>query len=591
MKKFFSTILLSSILLSFVLVFSSCKKEDETPAGFDISGYSIVISETAGDDLSAAAGALKNRIEESAKVSLIVKDDWNTDGEDISSAKEILIGNTNREETASAKAVLDKTDNEEAYFIEVSENKIVILGKSEDITIRAIKYFATNFVGTSKKEGTLALDAGFKTGGIADTSTTIFPENLIEFSYSQKYNIYGNDINITSTLSYPKMIQLQHQPDEADNGTLVATLNSGDSFYRILKSFDDGETWREAALVYDSVNIGKGIFGGRMPYLYEMPVDMGDFKKGDLILAGTSSDGNSGKVNLTTITFYASKDLGESWETLYNIDYGGGQFFTDKETGVKEQVDLGVWEPFLMYEESTDRIYCFYSDDSDPEHDQKLVYKYTEDMKTWVGKDGVVGENGADGDPFEIVACDDKDYRPGMISVVKMNNGEYLAVYDIVVYAEGRKNGEIVVDGVKYNYSPDLYKKADSIDGWDIADPGTVPQLSDGRYMGLSPWVTYSPTIGETGMLVIYGRTWANTDKSATDLFISFDYGETYVTLDSPFEYVVGGKAPSGKDNNCGYSPALFFSADGKTLYFAVNTFNKYDTGYSVDLVKIDIIY
>ncbi len=62
----------------------------------------------------------------------------------------------------------------EAIGFNVTDYSIVIPGSaSEDITIRAIKYFATNFVGTSTKEGTLALDAGFKTGGIADTSTTI----------------------------------------------------------------------------------------------------------------------------------------------------------------------------------------------------------------------------------------------------------------------------------------------------------------------------------------------------------------------------------------------------------------------------------
>ncbi len=109
--------------------------------------------------------------------------------------------------------------------------------------------------------------------------------------------------------------------------------------------------------------------------------------------------------------------------------------------------------------------------------------------------------------------------------------------------------------------------------------------------MGLSPWVTYSPTIGEEGMLVIYGRTWANTDKSQTDLFLSFDYGETYITLENPFEYKVGGVGPNGRDNSCGYSPALPFSGDGKTLYFAVNVENKYKIGYSIELVKIDIIY
>ena len=173
----------------------------------------------------------------------------------------------------------------------------------------------------------------------------------------------------------------------------------------------------------------------------------------------------------------------------------------------------------------------------------------------------------------------------------KMNNGEFLAVYDIVVNAPGRPSGQIQVDGVTYTHSPDLYKKSTSIDKWDIADPGTVPMLPDGRYMGLSPWCAYSPTIGDTGMLVIYGRTWANTDKSQTNLFLSFDYGETYVELENPFEYMISGESPNKGKLNCGYSPSIIFSADGKSMYFAVNKVNKYGTGYSIDMVKIDIIY
>lgn len=587
MKKIISVIMCIAMLSSLIISFSACKKDDgdTDEVGYAVSDFKIVYSERASDDIKTAANAIKNRINESAKVSLTVKDDWTAPEEDTTSSKEILIGRTNRAESIAALEKLNTVSNEKAYIIEASENKIVILGKSDDITIRALKYFATNFVSTSQKEGTLNIEAGYSKGGVVNTSTTILYENLVEFSYGKKHVVFGNYKSGDSrVLSYPKMIQLQYQKNETDNGMLIATLNASESYYPIVVSRDDGETWTEIANVFDTLNKDKKIHGGRMPFLYEMPVDMGDFKKGDIILAGTSSDGNKGTVNLTTITFYVSRDLGKTWTTLYNIDYGGAQFYP-----ANKQVDLGVWEPYLIYDNG--RIYCFYSDDSDPEHDQKLVYKYTTDMKNWVGKDGIVGPNGANGDPFEIVCCEDKDYRPGMISVVKMNNGEYLAVYDIVVYAKGRPNGQIEVDGKIYKHSPDLYKKSTSLDKWDIADPGTVPMLSDGRYMGLSPWVAYSPTIGETGMLVIYGRTWASTDKSQTNFFLSFDYGETYVELENPFEYTIGGIGPNGKTSNYGYSPALFFSADGKSMYFAVNKINDYKTGYSVELVKIDIIY
>lgn len=537
--------------------------------GLDISEYRIVRPYSASDDLVKATIAIKNRIEKSAKVELKIGDDRGDDSEYLSSVKEILVGETDRSETESAKAKLDGVTNKKAFIIEVTDSKIVILGKSDDITVRALKYFATNFLSSSKEEGTLAIKKGFSKMAKANTDTIILCENLIEFSVSKEIEVMKPEGNFdTNSWQYPKMLLLCNQPDEKNNGTLLATLNSGEHFYRILKSVDNGDTWEEIARVFDGVNAK--LNGGRMPYLYELPVDMGEYKKGTVILAGTSSASN---VNLTTITFYASTDLGKTWNTLYNIDKGGWQ-----------NDDSGVWEPFLMYEEENGRLYCFYSDDSDPEHDQKLVYKYTTDMKNWVGKEGIVGENGVDGTPFDVVCCDDPDYRPGMISVIRMNNGEYLAVYDIVVYAPGRNSGEIIVDGVKYKYNPDLYKKSDSIDSWDVADPGTVIRLEDGRYMGLSPWVTYSPTVTENGMVVVYGRRWASSDTGETDLFLSFDYGETFATLDNPFDYTVSG-------TTCGYSPALIFSADGKTLYYMTNPENDgFVKANKLSMVRIEII-
>ncbi|MBE6619350.1 MAG: exo-alpha-sialidase [Ruminococcaceae bacterium] len=586
MKRIFSMLICLATLLTLVLSFSACKpdEEPEEQVGFDISGYTIVYPNRSDESLEKASLAIKKRIAESTGVTLDVKDDSAKVSE-----KEILVGNTDRPETAAARAKLDTTSNDKAYVIEVNAGKIVIVGKNADITVRALKYFATNFVSTSQREGTINIDASYSKGGLANTSTKIMPENLIEFSFGKQTTMYGDKISHQSgTFSYPKLIELQYQANAADNGILIATLNEGGSSYPILTSTDKGATWNRITNVSDTINEDNKIFGGRMPFLYEMPVDMGNFKKGDIILAGTSSDGNSGNVNLSSITLYVSKDVGKTWTTLYNIDYGGGQFYD----GV--QVDLGVWEPYLIYDNG--RIYCFYSDDSDPDHDQKLVYKYTTDMENWVGKEGIKGPHGADGDPFEIVCCEDKDYRPGMISVVKMNNGEFYAVYDIVVYAPGRPNGKIEVDGVTYTHSPDLYKKSTSLDNWDIAHPGTVPQLPDGRYTGLSPWVTYSPTIGKTGMLVVYGRTWASTDKSQTDLFLSFDYGETYIGLENPFKYSVdpkdGMEAKDGSyTNQSGYSPSLSFSADGKTLYYATGIINKAKLGYSIEFIAIDIIY
>ena len=78
------------------------------------------------------------------------------------------------------------------------------------------------------------------------------------------------------------------------------------------------------------------------------------------------------------MTLYYSTDLGESWTAYCNVDLAGN-----------DPDDNGVWEPYFIFEEETGRVYCFYSDESNEANDkhgpaaQKLVYKYTTDMKTW----------------------------------------------------------------------------------------------------------------------------------------------------------------------------------------------------------------
>ena len=57
-----------------------------------------------------------------------------------------------------------------------------------------------------------------------------------------------------------------------------------------------------------------------------------------------------------------------------------------------------------------------------------------------------------------------------------------------------------------------------------------------------------------------------------SDLFLSFDYGETFIAIENPITYT--------KDENdkCGYSPFLWFSEDGRTLYY-MNSVTTDDTG------------
>ncbi len=557
MKNIISASLVLIIVLSSLFCLSSCKKEDDA-SEFDISEYDIVYPSRAGDDLITAAKALKDRIKNSTSAELSVKEDMTADGEDTSSKKEILVGETDRPETVALKSRLDAVNNDGAFAIEASENKIMILGKNENITVRAIKYFVTNFV----KEGKITIEPSYSIAQAADTNTVIFPENLVELKFGDKTTVITHaDKLATQNYYYPTAVKLQYQTNDADNGKMIATLNSSEEFYRILESSDDGANWNEIAQVYDRENAN--CRGGRMPMLYELPDDMGEYKKGTVVLAGTSSALNTSSDEKSAIVIYYSSDAGKTWSGGQSIDFGAGR--TDGE---------GVWEPCLIYEEETGRLYCFYSDDRDPAHDQKLVYKYTTDLASWTGSDG----KGAQSEPFEAVASSNSKHRPGMVSVTKMANGEYIMVYEV-----GHSN-------YKDSTATVHYKKSSKLDDWgDVSDIG--PQLisTDGVGFGSAPWCAYTSVGGENGLFITTGRYRddRNSNPTEPDLFISFDYGNTFVTIDNPFDY-------SNTDlhlGKFGYSPFFLVANEGKTIYyFNTSVFAPANKTQYIEMIRIDVI-
>ncbi len=251
MRKFLSVISLVLVLTFTLACFTACKDEtvegtEPEKSGFDISEYKIVRSTKAGEDLTAASAALKNKIKNNAGVELALEDDWYAEGTDVSANKEILIGNTNRVETVALQTKLGEIKNELAYAVEVSGNKIVILGKSELATIHAIKYFVSEFVYTSAGDGTITIDANFSKAQVGNKKMTIYPETLVGFTVGKEYVIYEPEQGKTATLTnqYPTAIYLQYQQNPENNGVILATFNSSEEFYRIFRSDDDGQRQR-----------------------------------------------------------------------------------------------------------------------------------------------------------------------------------------------------------------------------------------------------------------------------------------------------------------------------------------------------------
>lgn len=376
---------------------------------------------------------------------------------------------------------------------------------------------------------------------------TVFPfygninmdyDNLpITFEIESVSDIYVPSDNSSNVSEYPAIIRLCHQKNNEDNGKLLATFEKWGSTYPVYESTDDAETWHYVSTVKDNLN--EGYWNEWMPFLYELPADIGDFEKGTVILAATSIYGEG--VTDSTITLYSSTDLGRTFNAFCNVDKAGG-------------TEWGVWEPYLIYEEESGRLFCFYSDDSDSEHSQKLVYKYTTDLVNWSEK-------------FECVACDDSSLRPGMVSVTKMGNGEYFMVYEMV--------------GI--NANPIYCKKTASLDDWgDVSDYGNIVSAA-GKTFGSSPYAAWTPVGGECGTLIVVGKhPIKGGSETGTDMFISFDYGKTFAPIDNPIPYTLD------PYERCGYSPSLFFSPDGTTLYY-VNNPPCFDSTYKIAVAKIKI--
>ncbi len=423
---------------------------------------------------------------------------------------EILVGATERDLSSEAKTALEAADTGRAYSYLICRvgNKIAIVGSSSDAVAEAADVFIDEYV-TESSDGYAV--------GLADGQTVIdgYDFEIQKLSNGTKLKtevisqIYKPD-QPSSNSQYPTIIELQHNGDS--NGILLASFESFDGAFKIRRSTDGGETWKIYSFAAETLDTT--LVNQWEPHLYELPCQVGDMPEGTLLLAGTSIDG--GLSRKSHVAIWRSNDCGKHWKEYTVVDSAGG---------LKE----GLWEPYLMYDNGW--LYCFYSDDSDPEHDQKLVYMRSKDGVNWVDK-------------TDVCAADEFKWRPGMISVTKMGNGKYFAVYEVCNYDDNSWGG------------PLYYKIVDSLDGdWDVSSLGN--KFSDivgdyGEYIGNAPWCGWTSAGGENGILFV-----VPCNGSQKRIFYSLDYGESFKSVSNPLPH-----------EDEGYSPSVFFSTDGKTLFY-----------------------
>ncbi|KOU71960.1 ricin-type beta-trefoil lectin domain protein, partial [Streptomyces sp. MMG1533] len=277
---------------------------------------------------------------------------------------------------------------------------------------------------------------------------------------------------------YPRALRLQH--NGSANGTLLATFEqytSGTPVLPIYRSTDNGNAWTKISEVADTQN-GWGMRWE--PELFELPTAVGDFPAGTILAAGASVPADRSAIK---IDVYASTDRGQTWTFVSNIATGGAAFDTNGNTP--------VWEPFFLY--ANGKLIVYYSDQRDPDHGQKLVHQVTTDVRTW-------------GPVVDDVAMPTYSQRPGMPTVAKLPNGNYVMTYEY----GGSPAGNFAV---YYKISPDP-EAFNSVTG--------IPLRStDGVVPTSTPYITWLPTGGPNGTLVVgaysTGDLFLNTANGAAD--------------------------------------------------------------------------
>ncbi|KAH6694061.1 Sialidase [Plectosphaerella plurivora] len=234
--------------------------------------------------------------------------------------------------------------------------------------------------------------------------------------------------------------------------------------FPIWKSDDGGVSWYSYRNVSDQVH-GWGL--RYQPHLYMLQNDIGDFPAGTIILSGMAVRPDLGEASLDV---YVSTDDGSTWEFVSQVAYAPGP----------ETVTNGnkaVWEPFFL--EHDGRLICYYSDQRDESHAQKLVHVITDDLKQW--SDLVDDE----ADPVY-------GHRPGMTTVARIGStGNYIMTYEVCA---GTEPG-----------CPAYYKVAPSPLEFASVRGQLIRANATGEQPGSAPFVLWAETKCGSGVILVSG--------------------------------------------------------------------------------------
>lgn len=317
-----------------------------------------------------------------------------------------------------------------------------------------------------------------------------------------RIDAYGPSVMFVPSANVPNPGSLYARAIQASNGNMYATFEQyayGASVFPIYKSTDNGQSWTKTGEVKDT---HKGVGMRWEPHLYELPQAIGDMPAGTLLCAGdvVPTDRSSSELDL-----YKSNDEGKTWTYVSTICMG-----KDANPGGDP-----VWEPCILV--ANNKLICYYSDERDPKHSQKLVHQTTTDGVHW---SSVVDD----------VALADSGLRPGMPVVTRMQNGNYLMTYEIVgtnggAFYQISSNPEswnVLSSGTKFGNSGCPY--CTTLGNTVIMSCAATNNLFINSNNGIGNWTQISAPLGtcysrclvplSNGRLFLIGAGWNGNSKN-----------------------------------------------------------------------------
>ena len=347
-------------------------------------------------------------------------------------------------------------------------------------------------------------------------------------------DIFYSDLSVTNPwagaiqfgVKYPRMVELQH--NGAANGTLLATFEEVNDprdqrTFPVYQSTDHGKSWSLLSKIKNTQN-GWGFRS--QPQLYELPDSFGTLPAGTLLAAAIGEPNDFSKIS---IELFASRDQGATWTYLSTI------LSQEWNNGVNDGNGHNIWEPFLLLHNGT--LICYFADERNPEYSQAIVHVTSTDGIQW--------------SPVTYdVALKDPKLRPGMPTVARLGDGNFILAYEMIGLRQGQVHYKISADPLHWGPATEY---------------GTALEARDGVIPYATPYVTYMPNIGPNGMVIVSSQFESTGDQVGGDYFVNYNNGKGYwYRMASPVWYnTAGGQA----NNRAGYSFSSVPSMDHLTLY------------------------